>query len=104
MLAHASFGKLDACHRLRVATAVSAGAGQSYADDRHFAEPLDLEQLAAVAALSTRVGQIVGETPSRFQKRYGGQSPRIPGCYVFMWGLVERKSASEEKPEAGTPA
>ncbi len=123
--------------------------------DRHFAEPLDLEQLAAVATLSryhfhrlftatygrtpaaylserrieraqdllratnltvtevcmavgftslgsfsSRFREIVGETPSAFQRRYGGKAPRIPGCHVFMWGLVERRSASEEKPAA----
>jgi AraC-like DNA-binding protein len=122
--------------------------------DRHFAEPLDLEQLAAVAALSkfhfqrlftatyglspaaylserrieraqdllratnltvtevcfavgysslgsfsSRFRQVVGETPTEFQRRYGQNAPRIPGCYVFMWGLVER-SASQEKRSA----
>ena len=123
--------------------------------DRHFAEPLDLEQLAAVAALSryhfhrlftatygrtpaaylserrieraqdllratnltvtevcmavgftslgsfsSRFREIVGETPSAFQRRYAGRAPKIPGCYVFMWGLVERRSTNEEKPAA----
>lgn len=120
--------------------------------DRHFAGPLDVEQLASIAMLSKwhfhrlfadtygvtpaaylserrieraqdllrstnlsvtevcfavgfsslgsfsgRFKQIVGESPSDFQRRYGGNAPRIPGCYVFMWGLVERKSATEEK-------
>ena len=127
--------------------------------DRHFAEPLDLHQLACVAALSkfhfqrlftatygqtpaayvserrieraqdllrstnltvtevcfavgysslgsfsTRFTQIVGETPSAFQRRYGGHAPRIPGCYVFMWGLVERRTASEEKHSEYVPS
>jgi AraC-like DNA-binding protein len=122
--------------------------------DRHYAEPLDLEQLAAVAGLSKfhfhrlfaatygrtpatylserrieraqdllratnltvteichAVGfsspgsfsstfrRIVGESPSEFQQRYAVGAPHIPGCYVFMWGLVEQ-SASEEKPVA----
>jgi AraC-like DNA-binding protein len=125
--------------------------------DRHFAEPLDLEQLASVAAISkyhfqrlftatyglspaaylserrieraqdllrstnltvtevcmavgfaslgsftTRFRDVVGETPGEFQRRYAGNAPRIPGCYVFMWGLAERKTASEEK-RAGPP-
>ena len=125
--------------------------------DAHFGEPVDLQQLAAVAALSkyhfhrlftavygrtparylserrieraqdllratnltitevcfavgfnslgsfsSRFRVVVGETPSQFQRRYGGNAPRIPGCYVFMWGLVERRTASEEKhPERG---
>lgn len=127
--------------------------------DRHFAEPLDLEQLAAVAALSkhhfhrlftatygltpaaylserrieraqdllrtanltvtevcfavgfsslgsfsSRFKEIVGETPSAFQRRYGGSAPRIPGCYLFMAGLIERKTASQEKPDGTDPS
>jgi transcriptional regulator GlxA family with amidase domain len=124
--------------------------------DRNFAEPLDLEQLAAVARLSkfhfqrlftatyglspagyvsqrrieraqdmlraanlsvtevchavgfsslgsfsSRFREIVGESPSEFQARYAATgAPRIPGCYVFMWGLAERAepgTASQEK-------
>ena len=127
--------------------------------DRHFAEPLDLAELASVAAISkyhfhrlftatygvtpaaylserrieraqdllrtanltvtevcfavgfsslgsfsSRFRQIVGETPSEFQRRYAGRSPRIPGCWVFMAGLVERGSASEEKRPEPQPS
>lgn len=124
--------------------------------DRHYAEPLDLDALAAVAGLSKfhfqrlftatygvspaahlsqrrveraqdllratnltvtevchavgfsslgsfsrRFKELVGETPSEFQRRWAMTgAPRIPGCYVFMWGLAERRRgcASEEKP------
>lgn len=124
--------------------------------DRHFADPLDLEQLASVAALSkfhfhrlftatygrtpaehlahrrieraqdllrsteltvtevcvavgysslgsfsSRFRQVVGETPSAYQQRYGCNAPRIPACHLFMSGVVERKSASQEKPTGG---
>jgi AraC-like DNA-binding protein len=132
--------------------------------DRHYAEPLDLEQLAAVACLSkfhflrlfrttygttpaeyvsrrrieraqdllrntnltvtevchqvgftslgsfsSRFRAVVGETPSEFQRRWlETGAPRIPGCWVFMWGLAERAvpgpvpdgPATEEKPPA----
>jgi AraC-like DNA-binding protein len=123
--------------------------------DAHFAEPIDLQQLAAVAALSkyyfhrlfttvygrtpasylserrieraqdllrstnltvtevcfavgfsslgsfsSRFRAVVGETPSQFQRRYGGNAPRIPGCYIFMRGLVETQNASQEKPRS----
>lgn len=53
---------------------------------------------SSLGSFSSRFREIVGETPSDFQRRYGGNAPRIPGCYVFMWGLAERKSASGEKP------
>lgn len=116
--------------------------------DRYFAEPLSLDELAAIAALSkyhfhrlytatygktpaahqaerrieraqdllrstnltiteicfavgysslgsfsSRFTEIVGETPTAFQHRYGGRAPRIPGCYLFMSGYLERKIA-----------
>lgn len=129
--------------------------------DRHFAEPLDLAQLAAVARLSrfhfqrlftatyglspaaylsqrrveraqdllratnltvtevchavgftslgsfsSRFREIVGETPSAFQARYAATgAPRIPGCQVFMRGLVETApewTARQEKPQPGS--
>jgi AraC-like DNA-binding protein len=126
--------------------------------DRHYADPLDLGQLAAVAGLSKyhfhrlfavtygrtpaaylserrieraqdllratnltvteichAVGfsslgsfsstfrRIVGESPSEFQQRYAAGAPHIPGCFVFMWGLVER-SAREEKQRPDRPS
>lgn len=126
--------------------------------DRHYAEELDLEQLAAVAGLSkyyfqrlftvtygqspaaylserrieraqdllratnltvteichlvgftslgsfsSRFRQMVGESPSEFQRRYAASgAPRIPGCWVFMRGLHE--TASQEKPSAEGPS
>jgi hypothetical protein len=46
----------------------------------------------------------VGETPSAFQARYAADgAPRIPGCFVFMWGLAER-SATQEKPDPSEPS
>ncbi len=117
--------------------------------DLHFAEPLNLEDLASIAALSkyhfhrlftatygrtpavhltarrieraqdllrstnlsvtevcfavgysslgsfsSRFAEIAGETPSTFQHGYGGMAPRIPGCYLFMSGYLERKIAT----------
>lgn len=54
---------------------------------------------SSLGSFSSRFHELVGETPSGFQKRYAeAGAPRIPGCYVFMRGLTERRSASEEKP------
>ena len=129
--------------------------------DRHYAEPLDLDTLAAVAGISkyhfqrlftatyglspaahvsrrrveraqdllratnltvtevchavgfsslgsfsSRFRELVGDTPSEFQRRWAAAgAPHIPGCFVFMWGLAERRgSATEEKPESGDGA
>ena len=57
---------------------------------------------SSLGSFSSRFKQVVGETPSEFQHRYSGNTPKIPGCYVFMRGLVERKSATDEK-QASNP-
>ncbi|MCW2795827.1 AraC family transcriptional regulator [Nocardioides sp.] len=51
---------------------------------------------SSLGSFSSRFRELVGETPTQFQRRYGGNAPHIPGCYVFMVGLAER-SASQEK-------
>ena len=56
---------------------------------------------SSLGSFSSRFTAIVGETPSTFQARYAAiGAPRIPGCWVFMAGLVETsgQSASQEKP------
>ena len=55
---------------------------------------------SSLGSFTTRFRTITGETPSAFQRRWAATgAPRIPGCFVFMWGLAEAThSASEEKP------
>lgn len=55
---------------------------------------------ASLGSFSSRFREVVGETPSQFQHRYADGAPRIPGCHLFMAGLVERRTASGEKPPA----
>lgn len=58
---------------------------------------------SSLGSFSTRFRETVGETPGAFQRRWAATgAPRIPGCFVFMWGLAERNgpdSASGEKYE-----
>ena len=57
---------------------------------------------SSLGSFSARFRDVVGETPTEFQRRWATTgAPRIPGCFVFMWGLAERRSASEEKPRRG---
>lgn len=116
--------------------------------DRHFDEPLDLDQLASVAGVSkyhlvrsfeatyeetpmryltrrrieraqdllrhanltvteicmivgfssvgsfsARFKEIVGETPTAYRDRWAATGgPHIPGCYVFMRGVVDHRA------------
>jgi AraC-like DNA-binding protein len=54
---------------------------------------------ASLGSFSSRFRDLVGESPSDFQRRWAaGGAPRIPGCFIFMWGLPDR--ASQEKPAA----
>lgn len=69
---------------------------------------------SSLGSFSSRFSGIVGESPSEYQRRYlAAGGPRIPGCYVFMWGLVDRcgpepgpgaATASQEKREPPPPA
>ena len=60
---------------------------------------------SSLGSFSSRFREIVGESPSEFQKRYAADgNPRIPGCYVFMAGLVERSTAIQEKHEQPDPS
>jgi transcriptional regulator GlxA family with amidase domain len=57
---------------------------------------------SSLGSFSSRFRELVGETPSEFQRRWAATgAPHIPGCFVFMAGLAER-SARQEKP--GGPA
>jgi AraC-like DNA-binding protein len=51
----------------------------------------------SLGSFSARFRDLVGVSPTEFQQRYADGAPRIPGCFVFLWGLAET-SASEEKP------
>lgn len=61
---------------------------------------------SSLGSFSSRFRAMTGESPSDFQARYAATgAPRIPGCYVFMWGLAEQgseRSAIEEKPDSDT--
>jgi AraC-like DNA-binding protein len=62
---------------------------------------------SSLGSFSSRFRAVVGETPSAFQERYArAGTPRIPGCYVFMWGLAERRdtSATQEKRTGEQPS
>ncbi|NPD05223.1 helix-turn-helix transcriptional regulator [Nocardioides sp. zg-1308] len=59
---------------------------------------------SSLGSFSSTFREIVGESPSAFQRRYAASgNPRIPGCFVFMAGLVER-SATQEKPDDADPS
>ena len=107
----AAIARLSKFHFQRLFTATYGLSPAAYVSRRRIERAQDLLRatnltvtevcmavgFSSLGSFSARFREIVGESPSEFQRRYGGQAPRIPGCYVFMWGLVERTSASGEK-------
>lgn len=62
---------------------------------------------SSLGSFSNRFTALVGENPSDFQQRYAGGAPHIPGCFVFMWGLAERRSSNSaigEKRDGDPPS
>ncbi|TQM58362.1 helix-turn-helix domain-containing protein [Humibacillus xanthopallidus] len=59
---------------------------------------------SSLGSFSSRFRSVVGESPSDFQRRYAAAgAPHIPGCVLFMWGLVE-SSATQEKRQPPDPS
>ena len=53
---------------------------------------------SSLGSFSSRFAEITGETPSAFARRYAELgTPHIPGCFVFMAGLVERQPTPGQK-------
>jgi AraC-like DNA-binding protein len=59
---------------------------------------------SSLGSFSSRFRELVGISPSAYQASFAASgAPRIPGCYVFMHGLRDRRfpvadSAIGEKP------
>lgn len=47
---------------------------------------------SSLGSFSTKFRELIGVTPSEYQAKYAETgAPKIPGCYVFMHGLSDRK-------------
>lgn len=50
---------------------------------------------SSLGSFSARFKELVGDTPSAVQRSYARSgAPRVPGCFVFMRGLAERRPPS----------
>ena len=64
---------------------------------------------SSLGSFSTRFSALVGESPTQYRDRWAATGgPRIPGCYLFMMGVVPStsaaRSATSEKPGPRSPA
>jgi AraC-like DNA-binding protein len=57
----------------------------------------------SLGSFSSTFRRLVGVSPSAYQASFAESgAARIPGCFIFMWGLPERRAdcATPEKPPA----
>jgi transcriptional regulator GlxA family with amidase domain len=114
----AAVAMLSKYHFLRLFRAAYGQTPAAYVSERRVERAQDLLRrtnltvtevchavgFSSLGSFSSRFTEITGESPSVFQARWARDgAPRIPGCYVFMWGLAERRgSATQEKPARQT--
>jgi len=59
---------------------------------------------SSLGSFSSRFTQLVGESPTAYRDRWAAQGgPHIPGCYLFMWGVLD-PSLTTGQPVAPDPA
>ena len=60
---------------------------------------------SSLGSFSSRFSELVGESPAAYQRRWAGKAPHIPGCHLFMAGVIaQKRSAIREKPGRPGPA
>ena len=62
---------------------------------------------SSLGSFSTKFRNVVGVTPSEYQALFAETgAPHIPGCFVFMHGLSDRRanSATSEKQSEALPS
>lgn len=53
---------------------------------------------SSLGSFSTRFTQLVGESPTAYRQRFAARGgPRVPGCFLFMHGVI---AISEKPPSA----
>lgn len=62
-------------------------------------EVCHLVGFSSLGSFSSRFSRLVGCSPSEYQARYAAAGvPHIPGCYVFMHGLSDRRTRPHDVP------
>jgi AraC-like DNA-binding protein len=66
-------------------------------------EVCHLVGFSSLGSFSSKFRRLVGVSPSAYQARYAHcGTPKIPGCYIFMHGLSDRKPVATSSCEEGT--
>ena len=52
----------------------------------------------SLGSFSSKFRRLVGMSPSEYQAKFAASGiPHVPGCYVFMIGMMDREFATSEK-------
>jgi AraC-like DNA-binding protein len=49
---------------------------------------------SSLGSFSSRFTALVGESPVAYRRRWAGRAPMVPGCWVFMHGVVPQSGRS----------
>ncbi|XVU23280.1 helix-turn-helix transcriptional regulator [Actinoplanes sp. CA-054009] len=49
---------------------------------------------SSLGSFSSRFTELVGESPAAYQRRWATTNPHIPGCYLFMRGVIPQSRRS----------
>jgi len=49
---------------------------------------------SSLGSFSSRFTALVGESPAAYQRRWSGRAPHIPGCHLFMHGVISQSGRS----------
>ncbi len=59
---------------------------------------------SSLGSFSTRFREMTGESPREYRDRWAATGgPHIPGCFLFMNGVVTRSAISEKRPGGPRP-
>ncbi|WP_194816090.1 helix-turn-helix domain-containing protein [Nocardia sp. XZ_19_385] len=106
----ASAAGISKFHFLRAFTAVYGKTPAVYLAERRIERAQDLLRAtnltvteicmlvgySSLGSFSSKFRQLVGVSPSEYQAEFAHGAPHIPGCFIFMHGLSDRK------PEPGS--
>jgi transcriptional regulator GlxA family with amidase domain len=54
---------------------------------------------SSLGSFSSRFTELVGESPTAYQNRYAESAPHIPGCHLFMHGVIRQSGRSAAHPD-----
>ncbi|MBM2622327.1 helix-turn-helix transcriptional regulator [Actinoplanes sp. LDG1-06] len=98
----AALGGMSRFHLVRTFRAAYGETPMRYLSRRRVAQAQELLRYAnltvtevcmavgytSLGSFSSRFTELVGESPTAYQRRWAAATPHIPGCWLFMHGVI----------------